>query len=160
LAAPRLGFVPDVRVCTPTLARVIEVGPQREVSTINAALARAKVGDEIVLERGLEFPTEGLKVSVDAIEIRSADGPGEPAVIRNVSTAKSPTTIDHRGDGLLLKDLGMTGGGRGWRQRDVRPGQGPAADGRQRQAGRVDLAVRSPRRSAAGRSSATATYRC
>src|SRR5688500_280860 len=96
---------------SPALDRVITVGPQREAATINAALARAKVGDEIVLDRSVEYPTDGIVVAVDAIEIRSADGPGAAATIRNTSTSKSAVTIDHRGDGLILKDLAMTGGG-------------------------------------------------
>jgi hypothetical protein len=93
------------------IARVIQVGPQREVTTINAAVARAKVGDEIVLDRATEYPTDGVKVTVDAIEIRSAEGPEAPAIIRNTSTSKSPTTIEHRGEGLVLKDLVMSGSG-------------------------------------------------
>ena len=99
-----------VTFCTPASARVITVGPQREAATVDAALARAKVGDEIVLERGVEFPTAGLKVSIDAVEIRSDDGPGAPATIRNTSTSKSATTVEHRGEGLILRDLIMTGG--------------------------------------------------
>jgi hypothetical protein len=92
------------------VARVIQVGPQREATTLNAALARAKVGDEIVLDRAIEYPTDGLKVTVDAIEIRSAEGPEAPATIRNTSASKSATTIEHRAEGLVLKDLVMTGG--------------------------------------------------
>ncbi len=91
-------------------ARVIEVGPARAVRTINAAVARAAVGDEIVLDRGVEFLTSGLKIEKDAIEIRSAAGAGAPATIRNVSTAKWVNTIEHRGEGLLLKDLILSGG--------------------------------------------------
>ncbi len=96
--------------CTPASARVITVGPQSEATTVDAALARAEVGDEIVLQRGVEFPTGGLTVSIDAIEIRSADGPGAPATLRNTSTSKSATTVEHRGEGLTLRDLVMTGG--------------------------------------------------
>ncbi|MGB7158061.1 MAG: right-handed parallel beta-helix repeat-containing protein, partial [Tepidisphaeraceae bacterium] len=91
--------------------RVIDVGPDRPVRTIDAALARAAVGDEIVLDRGIEHPTAGLRVTVDAIEIRSADGQGLPATITNTSTDKNATTFEHRADGLVLKDLILTGGG-------------------------------------------------
>ncbi len=89
--------------------RVVEVGPTRNVRTLDAALAQAASGDEIVLDR-VEHVTSGLKVTVDAIEIRSADTPGEPAIIRNVSTKEYATTIEHRAEGLLLKDLVFSGG--------------------------------------------------
>jgi hypothetical protein len=94
---------------TTTNARVIGVGPDQEVRTLNAALSRAKVGDEIVLDRAIEHATAGVVVRVDAIEIRSADGPGEPATIRNISTEKWPATIEHRAEGLILRDLIMAG---------------------------------------------------
>lgn len=92
----------------PATARVIEVGTQREVPTLDAAIARAKVGDEIVLQRGVEHLTAGVTIKVDAIEIRSGDGPGDPATIRNTSSSKSAVTIEHRGEGLTLKDLRLT----------------------------------------------------
>ncbi|HEV2295932.1 MAG TPA: right-handed parallel beta-helix repeat-containing protein [Tepidisphaeraceae bacterium] len=96
-------------LCAPAAARVIGVGPDREARTLEAAIARAKVGDEIVLDRAIEHLTSGVVVSVDAVEIRSADGPGEPATIRNISTGKWPVTIEHRAEGLILKDLIMAG---------------------------------------------------
>ena len=97
-------------VSPPAHARVIDVGPTGAVKTIDAALARAGVGDEIVLERGVEHATAGLRITTDAIEIRSADGPEPPAVIRNTSLEKWGVTIDHRAEGLMLKDVVLTGG--------------------------------------------------
>ncbi|MGB7158551.1 MAG: hypothetical protein WBD40_10830, partial [Tepidisphaeraceae bacterium] len=44
-----------------TSPRTIQVGPSREVKTIDAALARAAPGDTIELDRGQAFPTKGLK---------------------------------------------------------------------------------------------------
>lgn len=95
--------------CAPAAARVIQVGPDREAKTLNIALARAKPGDEIVLDRATEHLTSGVVVRVDAIEIRSAPGAGEPATIRNTSTDGYPTTIDHRGEGLIVRDVVMAG---------------------------------------------------
>ncbi len=95
----------------PAPARVIEVGPQREARTLDAAVARARIGDEIVLQRGVEHLTTGVTIKVDAIEIRSAPGTGEPATIRNTSASKSATTLEHRGEGLVLNDLRLTSGG-------------------------------------------------
>jgi hypothetical protein len=69
----------------PAAARVIDVGPDRDVKTIDAAFAKAQVGDEIVLQRGVEHLTDGTKVTVDAVEVRSADGPGAPAIVHNTS---------------------------------------------------------------------------
>lgn len=96
-------------LCAPAVARVITVGPAREARTLNAALARAKSGDEIVLDRAIEHLTSGVVIRVDAIEIRSADGAGEPATIRNTSVGEWPITIHHRGEGLIIKNLTMAG---------------------------------------------------
>ena len=91
-------------------AGVIEVGPAKSVRTLDAAVTVAKVGDEIVLDRGVEHVTDGVEITTDAIEIRSADGPGDRAVIRTVSTKQYPVAIEHRAEGLMLRDLTFTAG--------------------------------------------------
>jgi len=103
-------ILPLFLLAAPTSARVITVGQLGEVLTIDAAVAKAKVGDEIVLDRNAEYGTNGLKITVDGLEFRSADGEGVPAIITNLSKGKNAVTIEHRAEGLMLKDLILSGG--------------------------------------------------
>jgi hypothetical protein len=103
-------ILPLLLVTTPLSARVITVGQLGEVQTIDAAVAKAEVGDEIVLDRNAEYGTRGLKITLDGLEFRSADGEGVPAIITNLSKDKNAITLDHRAEGLMLKDLILAGG--------------------------------------------------